>query len=472
MGLTMSNQDLINETRRLAYSAGYTAAHEKATNNPASVKVAAALADAAGAKPSTTMPGAHLFRLPQASLDGYVLKIEPNDPDGFQFVGREEMINLVEGDDFITIERGEMIELLDGRAPAHMFPGIPSITSAERMAVGQVVKIKSAARKIAGRDPKRYRREVRRLSREHIAAIERKIRQNDKARAGNLNERMRLHNKSAMADEVEAWIHRPLILERPDGSQLHKLQQAHAEDRWLIVHDAAETADSISIEDHASLFNDLQSFVVEHDWAKALAGSDVTGSGQGEIKSGAEVAAYEFLISDKRVIAVVIEKDDGHQTRMLITCGLEHGWALLRPYRMTDLFEPVPLDANTDNKMQLNAMVQPLAELLARNIRAICIMLEAEVAQTEVIRVDAKLNKAREKRGKLPLSDYHVVSLTRRERALPRARGELDPDREIRHPRMHFRRGHWRHYQDHRTWIKWMLVGDPDLGIIEKHYRL
>lgn len=65
-----------------------------------------------------------------------------------------------------------------------------------------------------------------------------------------------------------------------------------------------------------------------------------------------------------------------------------------------------------------------------------------------------------------------VVSLTRREHVLPRSRAEFDPDREVRHVRMHFRRGHWRHYQEHRTWIKWMLVGDPDLGIIEKHYRL
>lgn len=37
---------------------------------------------------------------------------------------------------------------------------------------------------------------------------------------------------------------------------------------------------------------------------------------------------------------------------------------------------------------------------------------------------------------------------------------------------MHFRRGHWRHYQDHRTWIKWCLVGDPDLGFVDKHYKL
>jgi hypothetical protein len=33
-------------------------------------------------------------------------------------------------------------------------------------------------------------------------------------------------------------------------------------------------------------------------------------------------------------------------------------------------------------------------------------------------------------------------------------------------------RGHWRHYERHKTWIKWTLVGDPDLGFVDKHYRL
>ena len=41
-----------------------------------------------------------------------------------------------------------------------------------------------------------------------------------------------------------------------------------------------------------------------------------------------------------------------------------------------------------------------------------------------------------------------------------------------RSPRLHFRRGHWRHYEDHKTWIRWQMVGNPDLGFVEKQYRL
>jgi len=33
---------------------------------------------------------------------------------------------------------------------------------------------------------------------------------------------------------------------------------------------------------------------------------------------------------------------------------------------------------------------------------------------------------------------------------------------------------HWfdSHLEFVKTWIRWMLVGDPDLGFIDKHYRV
>ena len=38
--------------------------------------------------------------------------------------------------------------------------------------------------------------------------------------------------------------------------------------------------------------------------------------------------------------------------------------------------------------------------------------------------------------------------------------------------RLHFVRGHWRRYEEHKTWIRWRLRGDPDLGFIDKSYRI
>lgn len=63
---------------------------------------------------------------------------------------------------------------------------------------------------------------------------------------------------------------------------------------------------------------------------------------------------------------------------------------------------------------------------------------------------------------------HHVISLANR-RNRPAA---LGGDGSSRRRRLHFRRGHWRHFETHKTWIKWMLVGDPDLGFVEKEYRL
>jgi hypothetical protein len=38
--------------------------------------------------------------------------------------------------------------------------------------------------------------------------------------------------------------------------------------------------------------------------------------------------------------------------------------------------------------------------------------------------------------------------------------------------RLHFCRGHWRHYEKSKTWIRWCLKGDPDLGFVDAEYKL
>jgi hypothetical protein len=97
-------------------------------------------------------------------------------------------------------------------------------------------------------------------------------------------------------------------------------------------------------------------------------------------------------------------------------------------------------------------------------------MLEADIAEAEVIRVSERLNEKREKLGRTKLRNYHVVVLSRRRHVSKLPEGFDHTDRKS--PRLHFRRGHWRHYANYRTWILWQLVGDPDLGFVDKHYRL
>lgn len=101
-------------------------------------------------------------------------------------------------------------------------------------------------------------------------------------------------------------------------------------------------------------------------------------------------------------------------------------------------------------------------------VRAICIALDAEVATHSVIRAPHKLNEKRSRDGKPPVSDYHVVDLARRHR-VANPSGAVGG---VGKKRLHFRRGHWRHYETTKTWVRWCLVGNPDLGFIQKSYSL
>lgn len=87
---------------------------------------------------------------------------------------------------------------------------------------------------------------------------------------------------------------------------------------------------------------------------------------------------------------------------------------------------------------------------------------------------NARLNKDRAKRGKLPISsDTHVLSLNMG--AVRRVARPADGTHES--PRLHWRRGHWRLLHrgsefENQTWVKRCLVGDPDRGFVHKDYRL
>jgi hypothetical protein len=103
---------------------------------------------------------------------------------------------------------------------------------------------------------------------------------------------------------------------------------------------------------------------------------------------------------------------------------------------------------------------------LGREVQAISILLDAEVAETEVVRAPHQLNKARLRKGRIPLNSYRTIDLRRRRRTDPVG----GPGRGG--PRLHFRRGHWRHYDGWKTWVRWCVVGDPDKGAVVSDYRV
>lgn len=243
--------------------------------------------------------------------------------------------------------------------------------------------------------------------------------------------------KLAILEEVSAWEKScyPYKLEKNDCSRLHKLVEAVKDGKWLCAFDL----EGHQVTRKTDNFKRAKSFVVQNDWYSLF--KDAEEFSNGDFKLPYEICAFEFKVSGRIIILIVSQEEDGPMHYLdFIQCG-KH-WVSSDGVQYVD------------------------GSMFGNQIRAMCIALEAEVASKEVIRADVALNRARKEKGELPVFDYHVISLAKRHRVEGPATGNH------RSPRLHFRRGHWRHFENHKTWIKWMLVGNPDLGFIGKEYRL
>lgn len=259
-------------------------------------------------------------------------------------------------------------------------------------------------------------------------------------------------------DDLIEWLKQPLFLERPSTSITHQIRAA-ARDRSILnvqVYCNREAPDDLEQE----ILSKATCFLIQHDWAAAFAGA--TDYAEGEFRLPFEVCAFEFRIGGRRLVALAI--DVGSQVRVTTVVETKLGW--LVPDLSFDIENGqwnVPKDGN--HYMAKEGYFN-FASFVASQIRAACIAMEANVAESEIVQAPEKLNRARAKAGKPPLSDHHIIYLTRQ------YKGDARGDGTGTKRRLHFRRGHWRHYEDHRTWIRWTLVGDPDLGFVEKEYRL
>lgn len=244
-----------------------------------------------------------------------------------------------------------------------------------------------------------------------------------------------LEATEAGAEIVLDWQEQTPILEKNDCSRLHKLVAAHKANEIYFSDDSNAKSEDI-------LFKDVHPFVVQNDWAKAFEGA--TDYAEGDINLPYSICAFEFRISALTVIVLALQPE-GAPIACLGFVEANGIWFC-------------------DGKKAAEAGPFQFAW---NEIRAICIALEAEAAIHELQRAPAKLNRIREDEGKVPLYSYHVVKLSERHRASAKRFGGIHKS-----PRLHFRRGHWRHFETHKTWIKWMLVGNPELGFVDKEYRL
>lgn len=287
------------------------------------------------------------------------------------------------------------------------------------------------------------------------------IRKIERERGTLVRARERLEKQ---AEEIKAlmddWLDKPAELQRPGASCLHHLRQAIADGNAFMLNRKL----SFSVREFGDVLSESNCFVVEHDWAKAFTGA--ADFAEGDIRLPYETCAFDFKIGGRRVVALMTTDADSSDVLMQIMVRGRDLWMIdddICRHR-NGAWSPIGSGRTPEGNT-----FQRVAEFIGAQVRAITIALDAQVAESEVVRVNEKLARSREKSGHIPPKPYHIVSLAHRSRAAP-----LAPSGEPEHgkKRMHFRRGHWRHYEDHKTWIRWMLVGNPDLGFVDKEYRL
>lgn len=180
-----------------------------------------------------------------------------------------------------------------------------------------------------------------------------------------------------------------------------------------------------------------QIFLIQHDWSALLGDATVQAE---EVRLPADHCCFEATVSGRRVC-------------LMVRC--ERG-------------EPVEVGSLIQARhMWIEGPSTPWAEAsgaLVNQVRAVAACLDAEVVYADPIRVPFSAGASRDLG--VPAYSYHVLRLTKSARRLPSA----EPSGRRR--RLHFRRGHWRRYPTHKTWVRWCLVGDPSLGLVEKDYAL
>lgn len=255
--------------------------------------------------------------------------------------------------------------------------------------------------------------------------------------------------------ELIPWAERGFVMERCGGSVFHELAEHGA--LWMTVGPGAPAWLHFDDNDQAA----LQLFVVQHDWAAAFKGAQDFETGDFALPF--QKCLFEFKVSGRRVCAYVGDKEKNGRKVIQVFVKTEKCWATpISDFTLVDgLWKPSFDDPTTS--------FAALPPFVAAHIRAICISLEAEIARTELVERSEKLNRSRARRGKWPLPHYHVIHLRKQQ---DRQRSEPGEEMGIL-KRLHFRRGHWRHLAPERkVWVKWCLAGNPELGFIDKQYRL
>ncbi len=249
---------------------------------------------------------------------------------------------------------------------------------------------------------------------------------------------------------LDAWVSAGLKLEHPNGSTVLTALQ-----KMLRVTGGGH-------DDFVDLIRSAQVFVCEHDWARAF-GPALLGA---EFRLPFENVIFELKLSGKRVFALLQEHPDDpqHTHTMLLFAKHQEDWMPI------ECFLRVHGDwwvRRGPQLLQLDDPRRTLALAVAAQVQAICVALEASAATATWEPRRLSSTSPEQAPGRSAEFGFHIVRLRRR---AARSKEAAAPNRSS--PRLHWRRGHYAMLRGARTWRRWALVGSPDLGFIDKEYRL
>lgn len=277
------------------------------------------------------------------------------------------------------------------------------------------------------------------------------------------NEKIKkLYRLIAIEDDIGLWAKDFLVFQKPSTGSSGSLRQAIRDQDD--VFSAHEIIAEVPLPNFEQVFEDSEIFRVEHDWFKAIRKADEFENGSFRLPF--EACIFEFQVSRKPVVAMCLNVGaDAADNEIVMQIAVESffGWFLSHNlYRHAGgKWEVLQSGASIKEDK-----LEHLVELVGNQIRAACIALDAEVATTMLVRqpyVGATKDAAEQ-----PEYEFYTISIA--SRARPEALQTHGTAKGTR--RLHFRRGHWRHFATSKTWVRWCLVGNPEIGFIDKQYRL
>lgn len=264
-------------------------------------------------------------------------------------------------------------------------------------------------------------------------------------------------------EDLLLWVRGFLTFERPTSDAVPSLCESIEDGA---IHNLYGFQTALSVDEYQKeVFDEAATFVIEHNWLNAISRADEFASGSFRLPY--DTCIFEFMVTRKRVVAICTNYGDaGLENEIVMQIAVESlaGWALSpNIYKHVgggwDIF-------NSNASTTSDAVFLRLVKLVGDQIRAACIALDAEVATSTLVR-ESHAGQDKDHRD-LPEYEYYTISLAHRQRA--EALASSGETKGVK--RLHFRRGHWRHYATFKTWVRWALVGNPELGFIDKQYRL